>query len=295
MKAFKILSYLLVTVLAAAILGDFCQKRTKGFRLQNIFPSDLSPYEKVIVPEEERPFIEKILSGNFRFMKKGQQCFAFVSEDGKYVLKFLRWNKLEAPFWVNLLNTEKGKVLLAERERKKNFDFTSYKIAYTELKEETGLLFMALGTNDLKNVFTDIYDNIGIKHRIDMSKVPFLLQKKAEDFCSYFEEKLAKKETKDLYPFFVEFGKLLQNRAVKRIADSDITLEYNMGILDGKPLLFDVGNLSYEKESLSEEEFVERQMKSALRFLDKKDKDLSGFLRTFTIREPKKTRSIPSS
>ncbi|MBS0626657.1 MAG: hypothetical protein JSS09_00420 [Verrucomicrobia bacterium] len=274
----KIIFYILLIPLVLAILGDLCQKQTKGFWLQNVFSSYPSDFHPTPLSEEESILLPKLLKQPFYFMKKGQQCFTFLSKDGKYVLKLLRWEKLEPPFWTKWIPIKKSSSLIQERKRKKDFDFTSYKIAYTTLKEETGLLFLQLEPNPELDIPLEIYDNIGIKHLIKTSQVSFILQKKVENFAPYFTEKLSEKKPEDLYLFFSHLAKLLQNRFDRNIKDSDISIEYNMGILDGKPVLFDIGNLSYQENQISRKDFLREETRLIFATLYKKSPQLAQFL-----------------
>ncbi len=274
----KKIAYIFLIPLLGALLGDLCQKQTKGFRLQNVFSSNPSKPSTSYVSKEDLSSLQKALEQPFTFMKKGQQCFAFLSKDGKYVLKLFRWEKLEPPSWTKWITTKKGEALIQERRRKKDFDFTSYQIAYKELKEETGLLYLQLEPNPQINIPLEIYDNIGIKHSIQSGELTFILQKRVEDFAPYLTEKLLEGKTQDLYPFFQELAYLLQNRSNKLISDSDISLEYNMGILEGKPVLFDIGNLSLKKEISSQKEFIEKEAKLVFATLQKQAPELAFFL-----------------
>lgn len=261
--------YLLLLSLAGAALGDFCQKQTKGFRLQNLLSSYPPLYPCTPVTETEKESICKILAQPFYFLKKGQQCFAFASQDGKYVLKLFRWDKLEpSPFmrYLPLSFTQKNK---EEKSKKQSLDFASYQIAYTHLKEETGLVFLTLAPQKDLNVPIELYDNLYIKHILLANDIAFILQKKVEDFFPKF---IATKQIDSLHPFLLCLANILHKRADQKISDSDITLEYNMGILDGKPVLFDIGNLRYlETTALKEAKFV-------LTALAKKDPSLSLWL-----------------
>lgn len=274
----KKIAYIVLIPLLGILIGDLCQKQTKGFRLQNIFSSYHPQTTQATLTQEEVSSLQKIIDQPFYFMKKGQQCFAFVSQDGKYVLKLFRWEKLEAPFWTKWITTKKGQSLIQERQKKKDFDFTSYTLAYKELKEETGLLFIQLEPNKKLNFPLKIYDNIGIKHVIQMQDISFILQKKVENFAPYFAQKILEGNSSDLYPFFRELALLLENRSTKKISDSDISLEYNMGILEGKPVLFDVGNLSRSKEPIDSKEFIQKEAKLIFATLNKEAPDLSFFL-----------------
>lgn len=274
----KNITYLLLIPLLGALVGDLCQKQTKGFRLQNVFSSTPQTSHSDPLSEEESFLLHETLHQPFYFLKKGQQCFVFLSKDGKYVLKLFRWEKLEPPFWTKWISTDRGKALTQERKNKKDFDFTSYQIAYRELKEETGLLFMQLSPNPELTIPLEIYDNIGIKHVIQASNVAFILQKKVKSFFPYFAEKLSTGKIEELYPFFSDLIGLLQNRSGKCISDSDISIEYNMGILEGRPVLFDIGNLKYQKKLTSKKEFLQKEAKLIFATLQKKAPKLAHFL-----------------
>jgi hypothetical protein len=260
------LKYIFLSILTGACLaitGDLCQKQTKGFRLQNILAK--GSYEEPIelIPDTKMQELKEILSQPFTFFKKGQQCFVFLSQDKKYVIKLFRWDKLQASSLEKLF----AKNAYEKKEKKRELDFTSYKIAWNNLKEETGLVFLQLGKRDKVHISITLYDRIGIKHSISTSDIGFILQKKADDFYPIFRE-----GKEDLKPFFSSLSSLLQSRVDKGISDSDISLEYNMGILEGKPILFDIGNLTKKETSVKDESAL------ILKTLEKKAPELMTFL-----------------
>ena len=276
----KLSLYLILTPLAFALVGDLCQKQTKGFRLQNIYPAQdykTASSNKEPGPEEFAS-IEKILKQPFRFIKKGQQCFVFLSDDGKYVIKFFRWEKLEPPIWTKWIPGALSESLIQNRQRKLDFDFLSYKIALENLQEETGLIYLQpVGTPYFKAPI-EIYDNIGIRHSVQADKTGFILQKKAEDFFPFFKEKTREGKEKDLRPFLSALVDLIENRVQNKITDSDVSLEYNMGVLDGKPILFDIGNLQIDSSSLSKLDLMKKQAALILSSLRKLSPDSALFL-----------------
>ena len=228
-------------VIVFAIVGDFCQKQTKGFRLQNI----LSLNATGPIEEETSAYLEtkKILSQPFYFLKKGQQCFVFQSKDKKYVLKFLRADKLKIPVWKEYLPSYLTNSSRLERQKKWDFDFNSYRIAEKELYEETGLVHIQLGQSTPITHTLELYDNIHVRYFLPLETKAFILQRKTKDFYPYLQEQIAKGNIPILYPFFSSLAKQLQERKQKGISDSDISLEYNMGICNEDPVLFDIGNL----------------------------------------------------
>ncbi len=82
-----------------------------------------------------------------------------------------------------------------------------------------------------------------------------------------------------MVPFFSSFVHVIQKRIAKHISDSDISLEYNTGICEGKPVLFDIGNLSrLEESSLSSYETLQNELKIVLSWLTKHGPHLTSFL-----------------
>ncbi len=234
-KLARLSLFLVIFGLGAGLLADFCQKQTKGFWLQNLLPSLAYEYTPSSQQDEN---LSSYLNQPFYFLKKGQQCFAFVSQDKKYVLKLFRWDKLEPSRFSQFIPSTRK-----QKEEKRKLDFASYQLAIDHLKEETGLLFLSTTPGGKIHLPLEIYDNLRIKHTLLTDETAFILQKKAEDFFTYFKQKLAEGKEEELLPFFAKLADLIKKRAEQEIEDSDITIEYNMGILDGNPILFDIGNL----------------------------------------------------
>ena len=124
-----------------ACISDFCQKQTKGFALSKIAPS----FSSELVQEIDKDVLS-VLDQPFHYLGKGVQCYAFVSADDKYVLKFFRMRRLlPSPWLVKMPLLESYKQEKIKRKSEELFrDFTSYKIAYEQLQEETGLVYVHL-------------------------------------------------------------------------------------------------------------------------------------------------------
>lgn len=237
----KFLLYLLLFALGFLGVQDFCRKQTRGFTLAKA-RSSCQSQENLELSKKELQSIQTILDQPFSFLTRGLQCYVFVSQDEKYVLKLLKWKELELPFWAKCLPTAWTSAMRAQKQRKKEHDFTSYQIAFNELKEETGLVYLHLHKTKGLNADLCLYDPLKIQHRIPADQIEFILQKKADPFLPFFESN--KDHEIQLQSFLSNFVEILRKRMEKKISDSDISLEYNMGIYEGTPLLFDIGNLT---------------------------------------------------
>ena len=255
---------------------DLCRKQTKGFALSKARSSyDLKG--DLALSSQELEQVRSILSQPFRFMTKGLQCYVFVSQDDKYVLKLLKWKEIEPPLWTQYVPDPWVEDLKKRKKEKKEHDFTSYRIAFDELKEETGLIYLHMQKTEGLNIPLCLYDPIRIRHLIPADGIEFILQKKAEPFLSYFAKHESDEEI--MAPFFSSFVHVIQKRIERHISDSDISLEYNTGICEGKPVLFDIGNLSYLKKSSNPSyETLQKELQIVHSWLEKNSPSLASFL-----------------
>jgi hypothetical protein len=250
----KFLLFLFVFSLGFLGIKDFCQKKTRGFSLQKAISKE--PFSQknnsCTLSKEELVSLQKILSQPYHFFTRGLQCYVFVSEDDRYILKLFRWKQMETPFWTRYLPSFLTQKMLTEKNTKKEHDFASYKIAFEELKEETGTLFLHLAKTNYLNTSLCLFDPLNIRHDLPSDSIEFILQKKADLFLPYLE---AHRQTdpKELHRFFGKLKTVLEKRIEKQICDSDISLEYNMGVLNGEPVLFDIGNLTKGSTTLTQE------------------------------------------
>ena len=118
----------------------------------------------------------------------------------------------------------------------------SYRLAFEELKEETGLI--ALHLEKTAPLFATLVDKLNIEHRIDLGQFEFMLQKRAEmvfPTLAAFRERgdhaAAKRAVERL-------ERLIQQRQSKGIADRDPNVSKNFGFVGDVPIQIDVGRFS---------------------------------------------------
>ena len=242
---FKRFSYVVLALVLCVYLQKFCRSKTDGFALSKI-TSDM-PYHKEFetlpLASAELDSIRSILGQPFHYLGKGAQCYAFVSADDKYVLKFFRLQHLRPSQWLvkmPLLESYKQEKMKAKFEDLSR-DFISYKIAYEQLKEQTGLIYVHLNKTDLLHQKITLFDKIRIKHSIDMDSMEFLLQKKADLFYPAVKEMLALGKKAEIKECVKELIYFLAYRSSLGIYDKDPDINTNFGICEGKTLQIDVG------------------------------------------------------
>lgn len=219
----------------------FCERQTDGFTIARI-TSHLSNRSELPIS----PNVEDILDQSFHYLGCGGQCFAFSSKDDRYVIKFFKQHTLGHLLWLRQLpfpdSFKKNHFKKITRCEKKLFrDFNSYQIAFDELKEECGLVFLHLTkTDNLKKSIT-IFDKLGISHVLNLDDYEFIIQKKAEPFEPYMKKWIASDQIQEAETALKTVLDLVRLRYQRGIMDEDPRLYNNIGFLDGRPIFMDAG------------------------------------------------------
>lgn len=242
----KIKNVLSLLVTGCALFGvqRFCRSQTDGFALHKIC-SELSFHPEWEV-ESHPESLGNILDQPYRYLAKGAQSYVFASEDGQYVIKFFRIYHMEPPRFLTHLHWPlcvQGYRLskIIQKQEELNRDFTSYKIAYDHLKEETGLLFLHLNkTETLKKSLT-LIDKLGIAYQIDLDQMEFLVQKRAKIAYPALAQITEEQGIDAGKAALTRLVSLLALRIEKNIKDKDPDLNTNFGFINTQAVQIDVG------------------------------------------------------
>ncbi len=218
----------------AIVLSWVALTRTDGFSPQKI--------EAPLHSEPDMPLkaeIAQILSQPFSYLRKGRQCFVFESLDGKFVLKFFNKTYFQLP-WYSFFVREKE---IAKRNRRKVFYEESYAIAFEEFGEE--ILYLHQGQGE-RLPFVSLVDRANREFRIDLTRVPFVLQKKGEPFYPTLEAIFQREGLQGLCREIDCFVEQVSLRISKQIADGDSDVEHNWGYVEGKIFHLDPGRLYFD-------------------------------------------------
>lgn len=179
----------------------------------------------------------------FHYLGRGRQCFAFESEDGKYVLKFFDQKYFQMPWYaVFRLSQEKAK-----RALRRYFYEHSYQIAWQEFGDE--ILYLHQGVSQgLPTI--EVRSRVGFWHRIDLNEVPFVLQKRGIPFYEGLSQVYRSEGMDGLRREMDTFLALIAARIRKGVADADADVEHNWGYVEGHIFHLDPGRLYYD-ETLS--------------------------------------------
>ncbi len=241
-------------------LQQCIERVTRGFCLQKILCTDL-PFHPQF--ESTLPFspIEPLLEQEYTFLGAGSECFAFLSQDGTTVIKFFKLDFARPVYfrrglidenYASYAGTLSGhpltqnenpllKRLLGIREFRIQRTFSSLKLAFDALQEETGLLYLHLNPTHHLNKKLTLKDACGIAHVVDLDTTRFFLQKKAvpieEGLATYLKHG-QKAEARACIDSLVQ---MILSRCQKGFSDRDI-LDRNFGLIDTQAIEIDSGS-----------------------------------------------------
>ncbi len=268
---YRHLKFFLVFVFALFLLKQFCHRQTDGFVVTKILSSlNFNPaWEVTSLDEEEKSAVETLLDQPFYYLAKGAQSYVFTSEDGTAVIKFFRFDHLLPRAWftrcVFPFPYERYRVKkLIEKQLGLMKDFQSYKIAFEEMREGTGLLYLHLNKSNLENRQIKIIDKLGITHLLDLGKIEFILQKKATLIYPSIAHLMQTEGERGAREAITNLIDLLHSRYEKGIFDKDPDLNTNFGFLGKKALQIDPGRFCRETRKLT----PEKQRLELLRITD---------------------------
>ncbi len=181
----------------------------------------------------------------YRYLGSGGQCFAFVSQDNRYVIKFFKTHfvKLGSLTFQTLpiFSEDSRKRKIEKALFKLRRDFNSYIIASGDLKEETGVLYLHLNKTTDLNKKLCITDKLGIKRTLELDRFEFAIQRRAELAYPHIDSLIQNKELDKAKAAIRSLIDLSLARCKKGIFDEDAKIERNFGFLDDKPIFIDIG------------------------------------------------------
>ncbi len=191
-----------------------------------------------------------ILDQPFTYLGKGRQFFVFASSDGRYVLKFIKCQRVNvSSFYKNVplprAIESMRRSRLQEKQAKIDMIFASIDISATYFKEHTGVVFAHITKDKEIKKQVSITDKLGIIHTIDMDKVPFVIQKRAMPVGDTFDQLLDNQDYKGASMRFSQLVALMNADIAAKVYDIDSGLieRDNLGFLADQAIHVDIGTL----------------------------------------------------
>ena len=211
---------------------------TDGFRLSRIEGFD-EPLPNKDLSEEAKT----ALSQSYSYLGRGRQCFAFQSEDGKYVIKFIRTDRYRDRFFP-YFNQRRKESRVTRKERL----LSSLEISFEELREDTAIIAMS-GVSE-RDHEVKIIDRLGRPFLLPLEKAQFILQRKVRLFKDVFQEALLKKDRAEMAKILDQMLEVVVRIARKGIISKDGAFLKNFGFDQTRAYQIDIGSF-YRKASFN--------------------------------------------
>jgi hypothetical protein len=271
------IALLILLVGVSLSLPSGAKRVTQGFKIAKMRLDPLVRFEG-IPPQEITLEIRQILEQPFRYLGKGAQCYAFVSEDGQFVLKLFRFDQRH-------LFRPKQKLFKRPMKEKLSRFSEGCRLATTRAFDETGLIYLHLNPSDGKLPILQARAPLFRPVSLPLDFFRFALQKKAEPLLDAIQ---AAQERGELNKYIDAIVALLEKRIHKEIGNSDSNLWRNFGFLEGRAIEIDFGNYTSRPDFVKKEAVrveLERYMRPLRVWLEKNAPESLPFLNSRLERE----------
>jgi hypothetical protein len=234
--------FLLILIGFCVGLGKVWYLRTNGFSVARLH-GWTQALEGIWWDEEA----EHIIAQDFHYLGRGRQAFAFVSNDGQYVIKFPRGDICKLPFWLRALPLEKRRQRQISRKAEREQSvLQSARLAMEELKDATALIAMNFSpetTNKkIPNKSVHIIDKAGRSFHIPLRTTYFILQHKKKLFRDVIEEASARDGLVGVEKVLNDLFANILERTKKGILNRDGSFLRNYGFDEKGAYQTDVGS-----------------------------------------------------
>jgi hypothetical protein len=261
-KKLWIALFVLVSVGGYFFVEKKLDRQNDGFSIQKIASTiPNSPLWDLPEISDEAKYI---LKQQFHYLGRGLQCYAFQSSDGKYVLKFMRHQRLEPHLFFTLLPNLPGFRSLKEQQealcqKRVGYLFRSLKLAIEQVPEETGLLAVQLNKGEKRYGKVVIFDKKERRYEVLLDSTEFVLQKKAELVKPTLTGLMKQGKVTDAKERISQIFRLLSDCAKKGVCDTDGSLirKNNLGFLSDRAIYIDTGKLASKESIKTKTRFAE--------------------------------------
>jgi hypothetical protein len=180
------------------------------------------------------------------------------------VIKFFKYQRFRLQPWIKyapplpaLLKYREEK--MAKKLRKLDTFVRSWKVAFENLKNETGLVFVHLNKTTHLNKELILFDKVGLRHVVDLDRMEFCIQRKADMLCDTLLAFKSRGDLEGAKTLIVRLLDLLLSEYERGLADNDHALMQNTGVANGKPIHIDVGQF-VQNERIKDRTVYEQEL-----------------------------------
>lgn len=273
LKTLKYAAVIFLIAVAAYGTSRLYYLITDGFTIGNI-SSSFSHDARWDIPAlnaDQQAQLDSVLSQPFTYLGKGCQAYVFLSQDGRYVLKFFKYQRFRPQEWLDYFSFipavdsyRLGKI----EKKKKKLDgvFNSWKLVYEHLQPETQIVYVHLNKTNHLNKTLVIYDKIGFKHSLEADQMEFMLQRKADMLCPYLDNKMKKGDKAAAERLLTRIIALIVSEYKRGYADNDHALMQNTGVYNDYPIHIDVGQFVIHENAQKQEIYKQELFNKTFKF-----------------------------
>ena len=241
----------------------------------------LAPPSKELIDD-----LAQITRQPFHYLKKGSQAYAFISEDGKYILKLFKFHHMHSVAWLKKIPfpkslAKKRDLLVLHRQQRIDLTLHSYKIAQEDLKDECALLFTQILPCSSYSLPATIIDPVGRTYTRNLAHYGFALQRCAKLVIPSLHDWIEKGDIAEAKKALSSLVGLHVARSKLGIQDIDPDLHKNAGFLGTTAVHIDIGSFLKNKRISSSEKMIpeiQKTFRKLEKWLEVKSPELAAFL-----------------
>jgi len=205
-------------------------------------------HSEIVARAEEQNIDKNVFAQEYHVLGEGRQCFAFVSADDAYVIKFFKKQRINKKRWAKHGNIfrkiHEKRHNTASRWKKLLLETAEcYQLARQDLSDETGVIYTHF--NKTEHFIKPLLIKDGKKtHLVDLNNTSFIVQRKVELTRDRIS-KLLNEGKKDLaVDALIQMRDLMLSRTSKGITDPRQSYGKNFGFIKQSAVQLDVGKIS---------------------------------------------------
>jgi len=274
---------LFLKIILCLIIIFFSQKfyyfLSDGFRIDKIY---MNP--KFEAGQASRfGEMDRVFNQPYKYLSKGCQTYVFESNDGNFVIKFVRYHRYQIPLWLKVVDIKNYATKRAFYKDKLLKDsLNSYQIASNFLKDETAIIYVHLNKTNFINKKLTIKDRFHRKYKLNLDDFGFIVQRKVDTFQKVLKRSQHNEEK--LKVLTSSFLHTTRDIYLKGFINDDYNCIKNSGYIDNKVIHADLGSF-LKREKIDEKVVFEKEFLRYVRYFKKWAKKNAPYLITYIDEE----------
>lgn len=232
-------------------IDRFIHRKSLRFSLSKIAAAHdhvFDHWEMPHVSAKDKEELDQLFSRGFTFFGKSSHAYLFLSEDHKYVLKFLKRSALNPKSWIGYIPLSFNPYYqeFKQKQEAQKKIYTACKTAFLEFKEETGLVYMHMNPTHSLNKKISIFDKHGKAYSVELDKASFYVQKRAQLIYPRIAELMRIGDIEHAKKIISSVFSLIDLLGKKGVCDHDLSLYKNFGIIDDKAVQLAISKLQID-------------------------------------------------